>query len=620
MLVTKETDESNNWINSDRRGLLLPAPHFLQQRLLDHGLDFGGSEVDWKVGVPIVGAALVQELGDAGFDCMSPETSVLFQYYRTPVDASKVRIVDAFAFGSPVYVTKRIYGTETQRRNALNSGPLNSAGKGGFLGHQLFIPCGVDVLKDPASIAGQRGGQASTLHDAFLEWGLHPSMEQAVTLSLPHPVAHLACLGKWTDLLFLDRSRYSGTIRQAWGSPSCPAREAAHRPLDAQGAGVGAADLDAVAGHIRRWAKAVLANAEAEDDKVGEKMALERSLSVIKTLADSIRGGARIDSRLLPLPPKSIVPLQAHRRDSRALMQCVLLRSLLRDGRHLQEVVRLSLGVGIPRVVLGSSYDGVWVAPSRSAVWRSEFFLDCALMMLLRQHESTASSSQIRYGWADASPQSGRDWLLAKAHICPTQQLVSAMAAANQLALNSPPAPATRSLLPDAEEARLERELDQFHEHVCVPMALGSGYTSIADKASALLHSHTLESPTINSLSHVLGSYVSYTTDLGTEVGLPAFQVRSLRSMLPQWYLPEELDVEEDEPIDVNGPASFMPRCIIVGGALHVLHNLCGDLHTVLQHWETFFGQLKVVEPLLKWKFVKDRYIGTCIIGSPKAG
>lgn len=130
----------------------------------------------------------------------------------------------------------------------------------------------------------------------------------------------------------------------------------------------------------------------------------------------------------------------------------------------------------------------------------------------------------------------------------------------------------------DIEEVKALHQalLQAVTHHKCIPVALGSGKVSLEDKVACLLHATGCECVDARSLQRHLNSFVSWTTDLGTEALLPSFQAKGLSSVLPSHLVqPLESDiVNGDEPLPQNDvPCRIMPQALLTAGSLHITHN-----------------------------------------------
>ena len=110
------------------------------------------------------------------------------------------------------------------------------------------------------------------------------------------------------------------------------------------------------------------------------------------------------------------------------------------------------------------------------------------------------------------------------------------------------------------------------------------------------------------------------TTDFGTEAAVPDFRTTDATSLLPEWIHPALEDLAAD-PLDqpemldgaANRPMPILPRSLIVPGSLHLLHNMCSDLHARLHWWPQFWIFLKACEALLCQQHLLEKFVATCL-------
>ena len=177
----------------------------------------------------------------------------------------------------------------------------------------------------------------------------------------------------------------------------------------------------------------------------------------------------------------------------------------------------------------------------------------------------------------------------------------------------------------ELEEHALMNEVvfKNLTHHRCVPVGMASGKTRLEDKASAFLHTTSLECIGRAAIADHLASFSSWTTDLGTEVQLPQFKSLRVEAVLPDWFhkMPEsdDLDLGEaaDQAPDANArPSAIMPGCLIVPGCLHIVHNLTQDIHNRMQWWGEFWSFLSSIAKLLAERPLRERFINQCIRGT----
>ena len=206
-----------------------------------------------------------------------------------------------------------------------------------------------------------------------------------------------------------------------------------------------------------------------------------------------------------------------------------------------------------------------------------------------------------------------------------------------------------------------------------VPTAVGSGRQSLRRKMHAVCHSIRMTSPSWEATAALMGTFSTFTGDLGVESGVWTFQ-ESLRTLFGPWveasdgsstcaeagdgenpeYAPvnvpatpfdvqpeqhqrhqgERLDSFNIEPGEAAGvahdagqPAAPPPGdpywvnltgSIYIAGVLHVIHNTCHDLHDVMLFWSTWLNQLTHISRLVSKRWSKDRLLETCFVDMPQ--
>jgi hypothetical protein len=90
-----------------------------------------------------------------------------------------------------------------------------------------------------------------------------------------------------------------------------------------------------------------------------------------------------------------------------------------------------------------------------------------------------------------------------------------------------------------------------IREHINPPSCLGSGHRALADKAAAEVYKWALQEPLGAPLSAHSSSYISHTSDMGVELGLPEFIVpEGVERLLPGWLHRSGLQPESFEDLD----------------------------------------------------------------------
>ena len=86
-----------------------------------------------------------------------------------------------------------------------------------------------------------------------------------------------------------------------------------------------------------------------------------------------------------------------------------------------------------------------------------------------------------------------------------------------------------------------------------------------------------LELGTVEALQAFLGSFVSFTTDMGTDVNDVNFICDQVKELLPYWLRDPAMRPDVDEFIASIAEVAvslFMPNALVAPGALHILSNL----------------------------------------------
>ena len=204
------------------------------------------------------------------------------------------------------------------------------------------------------------------------------------------------------------------------------------------------------------------------------------------------------------------------------------------------------------------------------------------------------------------------------------------------------------------------------------PVALGSGHMDAVSKAAAATHSFALSCDDLGTLSLHLRSCRSLTTDMGTEMSMAQLSIPDFSEFAPlvakvryrtlrlRYYLlftnqqhkgafppPVRLPFrsseavvlgsgfkrkedtlgslgspfntqQDDMPLTVAEHDHWLPSAVSVPGALHILHNIAQDVDMGhlpgFQHW---YSQLKTVSEFLIEGTYRDRYVVSCLHGSP---
>lgn len=242
--------------------------------------------------------------------------------------------------------------------------------------------------------------------------------------------------------------------------------------------------------------------------------------------------------------------------------------------------------------------------------------------MPLQENCAANTSGRVRFLWADSSPDRRHDWLWIEQHyVSDSLALERCFMAAKRVStwLRSPNVDPFQIATTCADDLKTLKDGICHHIHTPVALGAGKGMTDVAQKAAAMAHAFSLENPEWSQLSSYLDSFVSITTDLGTESALSGFHV-SLRSLFPPWrdLDPLEVDGEDEASAHVRNPdvfdrKYFLQNALPVMGMQRCVHNLLKEVHESLAGWKKFWEDLKNIEALLNWQFRRRRFIATCL-------
>ncbi|OLP77241.1 hypothetical protein AK812_SmicGene42716 [Symbiodinium microadriaticum] len=262
--------------------------------------------------------------------------------------------------------------------------------------------------------------------------------------------------------------------------------------------------------------------------------------------------------------------------------------------------------------------------PSGSVLSRRQLVVDCAFACFWRQ--LLADHDGCLYLWADSSPQGGVDWLLSIIVLIKRENLEEVAEAAD-------------ALQGSAERFVAACELDDTHammqiaqqRHACglvltkgmqrhrqIPMALGSGRSSLEHKVRCICQKFYAESQSLPALKKNLGRVRSVCTDMGTEMGLPQMEGASLESLIPSYMLEDAGLFSEEAAGQAEHCANFLlPEALLAPGILHIVHNMMKDTDSNLSFWKTWIPGLKAIAKLLHEDHLRQRLVATCIKGTP---
>ena len=235
------------------------------------------------------------------------------------------------------------------------------------------------------------------------------------------------------------------------------------------------------------------------------------------------------------------------------------------------------------------------------------------------------------YLWCDSSPQLGTDWLLSVYDFISQQRVTECFQKAQTLTLSA-------SAFQDAclaQDTDLLETLVQarvaasrfLHNHVRrrrqMPMAVGSGAATMADKVKSMALKFHHEAHDIQTLRKVAAQVQSFTVDLGVESGL-AQAAGDVEDYLPTW-MKLAADILPDEGLEIPAVGAeqktswVFPNSLLSAGLDHISNNLQADLDEHLQGWQTWLPGFKALAHLLSHKYLMKRLVARCVAGTAYA-
>ena len=163
--------------------------------------------------------------------------------------------------------------------------------------------------------------------------------------------------------------------------------------------------------------------------------------------------------------------------------------------------------------------------------------------------------------------------------------------------------------------------------HYLTPAALGLKASSLEHKLQRVLHCLYLQAPDVQyatplqTLRVVCANVCSFTTDLGTEVGIADYKTPSLSAVLPPWcHTPShhglQSDMGDPEIEQAGELESVWPNALVFPGILHIIDNCLLDVDQHMPMWSKWLEGLKSIMKLLCNKAETERYVETCVKGS----
>ena len=371
---------------------------------------------------------------------------------------------------------------------------------------------------------------------------------------------------------------------------------------------------------LLRWSDGILdaARSISPDLCVEEQMQLEQHVQALK--------------HFLAGRPDHSAQRVAYSKDQ--LSKALIASMGLRSKGNLLETVQWALK-SFPDAALQAYADHMKL-PKSSSQGRHQLDLDAAYCCYwaerrLRHFEGAA------YLWLDSSPQCGQDWLLAivrlinkedlsgcvenaKFLVASEKTLLEAAAKISSEVMESPTKIMQQTALERLRARRFLLEHVQLHR--LIPTGVGKGRAKIEDKCKALARKLVAETQDLTVLRRLLSQVSGFCTDAGVEMSVADVGGVTLHDILADVF-PEGMQSEDvfmDLPAaDEDSQNYLFPVAVVSPGTLHIYNNMMGDIHKRLEKWDGWLSGLKAVVRIFSNNHVRQRFIGTCILGTDHA-
>ena len=388
---------------------------------------------------------------------------------------------------------------------------------------------------------------------------------------------------------------------------------------------------------LREWSGAILNSVGPGEEKAETQFCLEGNLMRLDRLCQAAENSQR-----------------GKYFSKMALLNALCAAMGLRDRSKLAETFRLTLGC-VPGAFGAQPLPRL---PDSGTISRSQITIDTAFCCWWQRQFERCSSDCHVFVWADSSPQGGTDWLLSMIRLIEGRHLRECVGAANYLArsaqflketfskagLNEAEAEATKALTQAQKAAQaargqqLEDIVQERHAaglllqekvviHRQIPMALGSGLegATLEQKLLCMCKKFLAETHRQQLAKEIMGSVRAICTDLGTESGFAEHQeATKFAELLPRWMADPGLELDGDElllqhvdNVDEAAQDSVFHNALPSPGLMHIIFNMCNDLHKKLSKYEEWLPGFKAIATLLHHGHLRKRYLKTCISNGP---
>ena len=491
------------------------------------------------------------------FPIPHPVMHALYEYYDRPSDSYEVRIEHVWPLKDRYQL---LFKRAANRDNGMGGHSSIRHGYPLFFGSWDGLPAGDLELEQDILVN-------DVLRDYQFQGDVETAAEDIPVLLLPYPVTWLIKNNKCTFILLL-LCRWHGLIHQSGisrrqerfpgpitGWPPCdsPAWEAIDDNMkicstdDVHEFDVDA--LDSMADGLTYIARSL--------KNSGHMDRLEKIMASLRGWGAALRGDDQVARK--------------HRHSSEKVVESIKLMRCLKGGAGaLADILVKSIALTVPEVFRPAFIEGCRRPshnPASSMLQHYELSFDAAITML--QIDRTINP-KIRFDWNDSSPQAGYDWLWSEYRQIAKRDIPQAFNAS--VRLSEAVAQRVAVLEEEArhrdEEGKIELDVAPvpewadwlntlsscFDEYINMPAALASGHKALAHKCGTKAWNWALVTPKgQNVVNEYSNTYASSASDMGTELGLPYFNVDGgAQALLPTWFdktmARDDLDIHQSSP------------------------------------------------------------------------
>lgn len=234
---------------------------------------------------------------------------------------------------------------------------------------------------------------------------------------------------------------------------------------------------------------------------------------------------------------------------------------------------------------------------------------------------------------ADSSPVNGYDWLKSSFTYVRENQLRNMLGCIRDL---------QGADLPIKAVSRISRLLDEIQDDQLTPVVLGRGAGSLEHKTASIIWALWLETGDDDDLlKRICSQSRSWTTDMGTEVGINDFSISKFKDLLsPPLELHEPLRHDAGvaaapgegwgeliSDVFAPGPSTEAPHLVPdlsgflfemsigASGMMHVLHNALADGSQVMTMWQDLLPKLRRISSFFCQRGYRERFVACCCTG-----